>query len=172
MNLRSHRTWMIALLAAAALASAASADILLPAGTQLQVALKQDVSSGSAKVGDIVPLELTKAVDFGGIIAVPKGAAGTAKVKAVQPAGKRGKPGSIELQLVSLKASDKVKTDQGADIEIQAATPPLVAKGKGKKLVSYLLGFGFLISGGQGVFKAGAPIQATVKKDIVILISE
>ncbi len=145
------------------------AQIQLPAGTELQIVFDQAASSKNAKVGDLVPYHLKNAVSVGGVQLVKAGAKGTAKVKAVEKAGKPGKPGKLELDLGGLEPGPAYKSTTGEKIYLQSKDGNLVPKGKGKKLLSYILGFGLLIKGGQGSINAGAEILARVKDNIDLM---
>jgi hypothetical protein len=144
--------------------------VLLPAGTELQVVFEQDVSSKYVKPGDLVPIRLKGAIDFGGIEVVKDGATGSARVKSVKPAGKPGKAGRVEVELLELEPKGAYQAEDNAKIELKATDGTIVAEGKGRKFLSWLFIFGLLIKGSEGVIAADVPFKATVKEDIVILV--
>jgi len=151
-------------------ASNVSADIQLPAGTEVKVAFVQDISSKYVKPGDLAPLRLLEPIEVGGVTLVKEGASGTGRVVSVKSAGKAGSPGEMEIELVELEADGYFKTVDNKTIKIEAVDGNLTAKGKGKKLLSYIFIFGLFIKGGEAVFTAGQPINAAVAEDVMIVI--
>lgn len=174
MKTRWHRVNIIAVVTCLLmfLATGASADILLPEGTELQIVFEQDVSSGNFEAGDKVPIHLQGAVEVGGLILVKDGAKGTAKVKSVKPAGRAGKPGMIEVELLGLEPNDSYKAADDKKIAIMAAsdTESYIANGKGRKLLSYCFIAGLFIKGTQGVIPADKPYTAKIAEDIFIVL--
>ena len=154
------------------LATVASADILLPKGTELQIVFEKDVSSGSFEVEDEVPIRLQGAIDVGGLILVKDGAKGTATIKSVKPAGRFGKPGMIEVELVGLEPNDSYNAADDKKIALIAAseTESFIANGKGRKTLSYIVFFGLIIKGTQGVIPADEPYTAKIAEDIFIVL--
>jgi len=155
------------------LATGVKADVPLAAGTKVQIVFEQDVSSKYVKPGDLIPIRLHGAVNYGGIIAVKDGASGTARVKSVKPAGKGGKPGSLEVDLVELEPNSSYKAEGDKKIALKAITDDgtgtIKAKGKGRKTLSYIFIFGLFIKGTEGVIPAGQPFPAEIAEEIVIL---
>ncbi len=146
------------------------AAVQLPAGAKVKVEFVQDVSSKYVKPGDLVPIKLVDNIDVGGITLVKTGAAGSARVVSVKKAGKPGKPGSVELQLVELSPEGSYKSLDGSRIQLEAADGPIIANGKSKKTMSWLLIFGLFIKGTEGVIPAGHMVDATVKNDVMISV--
>ena len=89
-------------LMALVLAATAGAQVKVPAGTEVKVAFKQDVSSKFLEPGEEVPVELVEPLQLGGVTLVKAGALGRAAVKSVKPAGKPGKGGSIVMELIGI----------------------------------------------------------------------
>jgi len=156
------------------LAIGAKANIPLAAGTKVQVVFEQDISSKYVAPGDLVPIRLDGEVNYGGIIAVKDGAKGLARVKSVKSAGRGGKPGSVEVELLELEPDGSYKAEGDKKIALKAITDDgtgtIRAKGKGRKTLSYLLIFGLFIKGTEGVITAGQSFPAIIKEDIVILV--
>jgi len=151
-------------------ASNVSADIQLPAGTQVKVAFVQDISSKYVKPGDLAPLRLLEPIAVGGVTLVKEGASGTGRIVSVKSAGKAGRAGEMEIELVELEPDGYFKTVDNKTIKIKTADGNLTAKGKGKKLISYIFIFGLFIKGGEAVFPAGTPVNAVVAEDVMIVI--
>ncbi len=154
-------------------AAKAKADVILAAGTEVQVVFDQEVSSKYVAPGDIIPIRLHGAINYGGIIVVKDGAVGTARVKSVKPAGRGGKPGEVEVVLVGLEPDGAYKAEGDKKIKLQAITEDgtgtIRAKGKGRKLLSYLFIFGLFIKGSEAVIPADKPFPAKITEEIVIL---
>ncbi len=147
------------------------ADIPLNAGYTLEVVFSQPISSGSANVGDTIPIKTHTAIEYGGYTVVEVGSPGRAVVKSVTPAGKPGKPGRVEVSLVDLELyspDGRYQTREGEKIMLRAADP-ITAEGMNRKTKSCILGFGLLIKGTEGVIPADMPYKAVIAKDIDIL---
>ena len=162
----------LAVLAFALLATGVKADVILSAGTKVQIVFEQDVSSKYVTPGDLIPIRLYGAVDYGGITAVKDGAKGSARVKSVKPAGKRGKPGRVEVVLVELESNGAYKAEGDKKIALKAIDDPITAEGKGRKTLSWLVGFGLIFKGTEGVIPADKPFPAEIAEEIVILLDE
>ena len=162
----------LAVLAFALLATGVKADVILSAGTKVQIVFEQDVSSKYVTPGQLIPIRLDGAVNYGGIIAVKDGAKGSALVKSVEPAGKGGKPGRVEVVLVELEPNGAYKAEGDKKIALKAIDGPITAEGKGRKTLSYLFIFGLFIKGTEGVIPADKPFPAEIAEEIVILIAE
>ena len=145
------------------------ADIELPQGHEVEIVFSQDVSSKYVAPGDLVPIRLNAPIEIGGFTVVEAGTPGSARVKSVEAAGRRGKPGSIVLELLELESDGHYEAEGDKKIMLKAVDE-IVAEGKGKKLLSWILGFGFIIKGGQGEIPADQPFKATIAEDIVILM--
>ncbi len=146
------------------------AAVQLPAGMKVKVEFVQDVSSKYVKPGDLVPIKLVDDIGVGGITLVKAGAPGNARVVSVKKAGKPGKPGSVEVQLVELTPEGSYKSLDGSKIQLEAVDGPIIANGKSKKTMSWLLIFGLFIKGTEGVIPAGHVVDATVKNDVMISV--
>ncbi|HOP07509.1 MAG TPA: hypothetical protein PLF13_09480 [candidate division Zixibacteria bacterium] len=151
------------------LAGAVSAEIVLPKGHPVKVVFDKDVSSKDVKAGDLVPIRLFTPIDFGGIILVREGATGTARVVDAQKNGTFGKAGFVEVELVELDSEGFYEAADGKKIQLTAKAGPLRAEGKSKKTISFILGFGLLIKGTNGVLPAQQPIEAELSEDIILL---
>jgi hypothetical protein len=145
------------------------ADIELPAGTEVEIVFSQDVSSKYVAPGELVPIKLNAPITFGGFTVVKEGAPGSARVKSVTPAGRGGKPGRVELELLELEPAGFYEAEGDKKIMLKAADE-ISAEGKGQKLLSWVLIFGLFIKGGQGEIPADQPFKATVVEDIIIMM--
>jgi len=161
----------VAGLLVALIPSSGLAQIKLPVGTEVTVAFKQDVSSKYVAPGEEVMIQLTEDIAIGGVVLVKAGCEGKALVKSVESAGKGGKAGKLEIELVGLEPEGSYQALEDKKISLKAVEGPLTAKGKGKKTLSYLFIFGLFIKGGEGVIAADQPFKATVTEDIFIMPS-
>ena len=147
------------------------ADLILPGGTEVEVAFDQDVSSKYVEPGELVPIHLIDQIEMGGIVLVKAGCKGTARIKSVKSAGKPGKPGRVEVELVELVPDGSFKpVEEGQTIKLAAVDGTLVAEGKGRKTLSWLFIFGLFIKGTEGFIPADQAVKATVTEDIFIVV--
>jgi len=171
--MKIYRSLTVGLAAAALLLvlipSLGFAQIKLPAGTEVTVSFKQDVSSKYVSPGEEVLTQLSEDIAIGGVVLVKAGCEGKARVKSVESAGKGGKGGKLEIELVGLNAGGGYQALEDKQITLKAVEGPLKAQGKGKKTLSYLFIFGLFIKGNEAVFQADQPIKATVTEDIFIV---
>jgi hypothetical protein len=158
----SRNTFFPLLIALLVIPLAASAQVKVPAGTEVKVAFKQDVSSKDLKPGAEVPIALTEALSVGGVVLVK------ATVKSVTPAGKPGKGGKISLELVGIDPDGSYKSMNDQKLTLQTDKGTLEAKGKGKWWAWFPLFIPF-VKGGEAVFPADQPFTAKVKEDIFII---
>jgi len=148
----------------------AAADFLVATGTELQVAFEQDISSKYVKPGDLVPIKLAAPLEIGGQVVLKVGTKGSARIKSVESAGKPGKPGMVEVELLELTSGSGFQSVDGKNIAITGRDGTIIAKGKGKKTLSWLFILGLLIKGGQGVIPADQPFAATVADDVIVIV--
>ena len=142
--------------------------IQIPDGTEVQMIFDPNMRITSKNVTAGIPLlvNLYAPIEIGGVVVVEKGAVGTAEVVEVETAGKAGKPGYIKIKFVDLEPKgDFQPLDEGAKIKLAGEVEK---KGKGKKLLSLILGFGLFISGGQGEIDTSLPYTATVAESIIL----
>jgi hypothetical protein len=144
--------------------------IQLPAETKVQIVFVADVSSKYVKPNEFVEIRLVGAVDVGGIIVVEDGARGAARIKSVKPAGKGGKPGRVEVDLVELEPKGAYKTEGDKKIALEAVGGPITAEGKSRKFWNYVFGLGLLfVKGTEGVIPADKPFPAKIAEDIMLV---
>jgi len=75
--------------------------IALPAGTRVHVRVAKDVFARKVKEGDRVELDVSYDVIRDGIVVIPRGARALGRIAATNHRGLRGKPGRIDLELLS-----------------------------------------------------------------------
>jgi hypothetical protein len=82
-----------------AIPTAVPVTVAVPGGTSISVSLGESVSSGTATVGDMVPIVVGKEVDINGMIVIAKGANGQATVSTCERAGGNGHGGKLGLSM-------------------------------------------------------------------------
>ena len=164
----SRKVWLTALMLLLLVPLAVSAQVKVPAGTEVKVAFKQDVSSKHVAPGDEVEIVLTAPLELGGVVLVKAGATGTAKVKSVKSAGKPGKGGAITLELVGITAKGNYQSVNDQQLLLETEKGALEAKGKGKWW-AWIPPLFILVKGGEAMFPADHPFTAKVKQDIFII---
>jgi hypothetical protein len=148
-----------------------AADFLVPEGTEITVAFDQDVSSKYVEPGDEIPIRLVEPIEIGGQVIVESGAKGSGRVKSVDPAGKPGSPGKVEVELLQLTPDGTFKSIDDKPIPIEGADGTIVAEGKGRKTLSWLFIFGLFIKGTEGEIEADQPIPAVVTEGVMIEVN-
>ena len=78
---------------------------------------------------------------------------GKAEVLEVKSASKPGKPGYLKVGFVDIKPKGEYNTLDSASVKLKGEVE---AKGKGKKLLSWLLIFGLFIKGGEATLPSDA----------------
>ena len=99
---------LLALLSLSACSSSNSASqqqAQLPAGTEIRVALDQDLDSSKAKDGDSFRAVVSEPVVWEGKTVVPKGAECKGHIAAKQTANNAGSAGALSLVLDNVKAN-------------------------------------------------------------------
>jgi hypothetical protein len=141
--------------------------IELPEGQEIKVAFDSTmkISSGSLTSGIPLLIHLVEPIEVGDIIIVEKGAPGTATVSEVVMASKPGKPGKIKVEFTELEVGGEYKTPEESKIQLSGT---LEKEGKGKKLLSFIFGFGLLIKGGQAEIKVDTVYTAIIKEPIIL----
>jgi len=167
-----RQQWMLPVLVIGAVClvfagSAFAGRVMLPAGTEVKLMFdaRAQISSGQAIAGVPLLCELAEPVLIGGAVIVDKGAKATAVVSAVEKAGRGGKAGSITVEFTELETKGAFKLPDGAAIKL---TGEVSAEGKAKKLLSYILGFGLIIKGGQGEIPIDSVYTATTVEQVLL----
>ncbi|RKX26904.1 MAG: hypothetical protein DRP46_10415 [Candidatus Zixiibacteriota bacterium] len=139
--------------------------IRVPEGTPIKVKFDKDMKIDSGKLTKGIPLliYLDDPVIIGGRVVIDKGTQGKAEVLEVKPASKPGKGGYLKIGFIELEPSGEFKSVEGGTIKLSGE---LEAKGKGKKLLSFLLGFGLLIKGGQANIPADRVYDAVIAETV------
>jgi len=147
--------------------TAMAGRVLLPAGTEVKVKFdpRAKITSGDVIAGVPLVIELAEPLKIGGAVIVDSGATGTATVKEAVKAGGGGKGGSITVAFTELQPKGTFATAEGKAIKL---TGEVSAKGTSRKTLSYLLGFGLIIKGHQGVIPTDTVYTARTAEDIFL----
>src|SRR5579862_828732 len=89
--------------------------VVVKKGVVLKFATMAEVSSGTAKKGDAVPLQLTRPLVVDGITVLPIGAQAQGRVSKVKKAGPKCVWGEVELEVPQVRFPDAsiVRTEVG-----------------------------------------------------------
>jgi hypothetical protein len=79
----------------------------IPAGTHISVRIGQEISSGTAKVGDHFDATLTRDLVVGGKTIAKAGAPARGKVTLAKSSGRLHAPGQVSVRLTSIHAEGK-----------------------------------------------------------------
>lgn len=136
----------------------------LSEGTIVTIQLLQDISSGTANVGDILLFETSEPVIIGDKVVVQKGAKVTGKVTEAAPRKGLGKAGKLNFSI------DYLNLPNGKVIKL---TSELKATGKNKTgaavAEAVLLTPLFLLKKGKNIkFEKGKIFKAFVEADTVL----
>ena len=148
-------------------ATAQAGRVQLPEGHPVKVKFPAGAEIRSDKVTEGVTfgIELAEPIKVGPATIVEQGATGTAVVKEVKEAGRGGSPGKIAIQFVELEPKGDFSLPQGERIKL---TGMIDDEGKGKKTLSYILGFGLFIKGGQGEIKTDSVYTVEVAETVML----
>jgi hypothetical protein len=81
-------------------------EVKVPDGTPIEIELMTNVSSGTAKEGDIVDFTVVNPVVVNGVTVIEKGAPAKARIAAVKKAGYWGKAGRVGWTMQDVLAAD------------------------------------------------------------------
>ena len=86
-----------------------STELILANGTPIHLKLSKTLSSATAKVGDIVELEVTEEVAVDDVTVIPRGAVASAMVKEAEPKKHLGHGGKLGFLVYSVRLGDDEK---------------------------------------------------------------
>jgi hypothetical protein len=152
-------------------AAAPNSVAKLDDATPVLLRTKEELSSGTAKVGDRVPFRVTEDVKAGGLLVIQRGAEAWGVVTAVEPKKRKGKAGSLQIAIQStqlltgesapLRAEQHVKGaggSMGLDM-LQAASSGILLP-----VVPFLL----LEKGKDALLPAGTKFTAYMNGDVPV----
>ncbi|MBN2183974.1 MAG: hypothetical protein JW746_01470 [Candidatus Krumholzibacteriota bacterium] len=141
--------------------------VVVPEGTELKVRFDpaMQISSGKLQPGISISIYLAEDVKVGGKTIIEAGAEGTAKVEEIIDSSRPGKPGAIKVAFVDLGTKGKYKTAEDAVIKLSGTVE---AKGKSRKIVSWLFILGAFISGTDGEIDTTLDYPAKIVETVVL----
>jgi hypothetical protein len=151
----------------------------IPAGTHITVRTSQELSSGSAKVGDRFDASLTHALVVGGKTLAKAGAPARGKVTSAKSSGRLHAPGQLSIRLTSVQVDSKmVPISTGSyHIEGKSHAKSNATKIGGGAAVGALIGG--LAGGGKGAAigagaggAAGTGVAAATGKQEAVIPAE
>jgi hypothetical protein len=151
----------------------------IPAGTHIAIRTTQELSSGSAKVGDHFDATLTHALVVGGKTLAKAGAPARGKVTLAKSSGRLHAPGQLSVRLTSVQVGGKmVPLSTGSyHIEGKSHTKSNATKIGGGAAVGALIGG--LAGGGKGAAigagaggAAGTGVAAATGKEEAVIPAE
>jgi len=89
----------------------------IPAGTSFMATVNATVSSNSCQLGDAVTATIVSPVIINGTVVIPEGSQAIGQITYVDPAGRIGKDGSIDLRFTSIKLPNGQKIPLTGKIE-------------------------------------------------------
>lgn len=146
-----------------------NSQIVVRAGTNVPLVLDNAVTSNaSARVGQMVAFRVASDVTVNGKVVIARGTAAKAQISAVEPPKAIGRPGTVEVKVVSVSAVD------GTEIYLNNNT--LQQEGKNKMGLSIGLGvlvclLCLIIKGGQAQIPAGTTCNAFVLGDTNVSVN-
>jgi hypothetical protein len=151
----------------------------IPAGTHISIRVGQEISSGTAKVGDRFDATLARNLVVGGKTIAKAGAPARGKVTVAKSSGRLHAPGQLSVRLTSLQVDGKtVPLSTGSyHLEGKSHTKSNATKIGGGTAVGALIGGiagggkGAAIGAGAGA-AAGTGVAAATGKEEAILPAE
>ena len=164
---------LIALTALLALVAAAQT---IPAGTRISVRTGQEISSGTAKVGEHFDATLTRDLVVGGRTLARAGAPARGKVTLAKSSGRLHAPGQVSVRLTAVEVNGKMVPVSTGSYHLQGKshTKSNVTKIGGGTAVGALIGGlagggkGAAIGAGAGAAAGTGVAAATGKEEAVI----
>jgi hypothetical protein len=166
----------VKLIALTALLTLMAAAQTIPAGTHISVRIGQEISSGTAKLGDRFDANLTRELVVGGKTLARAGAPARGKVTAAKSSGRLHAPGQLSVRLTSVEVSGKMVPISTGSYHVQGKshTKSNATKIGGGTALGALIGGlagggkGAAIGAGAGAAAGTGVAAATGKQEAVI----
>ena len=146
--------------------------VTIPAGTKLKVKLQKDISSKTAKKGDLVPMVVAEDVFVNDtVLVMTKGGIVSPTVKSVRRSGRFGRTGYINLDLSNLETMDSTILNVNIDAAGEKYDKKKIGMAAGASAVGYVvlgpigLAGGAFIKGGEIEIPAGTEFNVITKED-------
>ena len=157
--------------AVAAATSAGAVEMKVPDGTMVEIELMSNISSATAKEGDIVDFTVVNPVIVNGVTVIEKGAPAKARIAAVKKAGYWGKAGRIGWTMQDVLAADgnriALRMEKKLTGDSKGGTVATAAVVTAMVFVPAAPFWGFK-KGKNAVFPAGKRFEAFVQGDVAV----
>lgn len=143
--------------------SASEAQILVPAGTVIDLVTTNTVSSKKSVKGDLLYLKVASPLVIDGIVAIPADAVVVGQLNQADPRGAFGKKGKLQVQLLYAELP-------GGTMRISGT---LEARGKGgaddaAATAAAFLFLPFIATGRSAEIPAGSEVSGRLDRDLLI----
>ena len=149
------------------ISSVKSGNAYIPEGTRLKIELTKELSSKTAKVGDIVPLRIIENLIINDVVVIPAGTKVKGVVTTARKSGGLGRGGKLEFQVVS------VNTVNGVKVPLQYTKGDKKGSDGGAIAVFAAVSIvgGLFMKGKNVVFNEGLEFEAEVTADTDLNVS-
>ena len=158
--------WTFLAAAAAQAAAASPAELVLRAGTPVQLATVGEVNTKTHLQGARFDLAVREDVRVGGHVVIPKGAPAVGEVARHVARGPLAKSGRLEIRLLHVSVGDRrIRLDGSVSQKGPSTTGSPVATGVAT------LALGALILGRSAAVPAGTSITGYVHRDLPLAVA-
>ena len=145
----------------------AAGEIVIPAGTRIELETVQSISSELIQAGESVDFKVRADVSINGVVVVKAGTLAKGVVINSDHAKGIGKEGNVEIQVKSVPAVD------GSFLPLSSNS--IARKGENSAVLSIVLGvlvclLFLLIKGKNGVIPAGTSVEAIVAANSKVVV--
>jgi hypothetical protein len=116
------------------LAAAPPQTVVIPAGTSIHFALRRSVNTGTAKVGQHIPIELTEPIVVGSRVVAKDGAKGFARISEAEASGRVGGSAKLTFSLASITLVN------GQSADVRTSSYSREGKAHAKHNATYIAG--------------------------------
>jgi len=146
---------------------AAAGEIIIPAGTRIELETVQSISSELIQPGEPVDFKVRADVSINGVVVVKAGTLAKGVVITSDHAKGIGKEGNVEIQVKNVQAVD------GSFLPLSSNS--IARKGENNAVLSIVLGvlvclLFLLIKGKNGVIPAGTSVDAIVASNSKVVV--
>lgn len=152
-----------------AIASVATTNAVLRAGTPVQLRLMEEVTTKkkAAKVGQRFMLEVAAPVEVNGVVVVPVGTPAWGEITEVRNKGMWGKSGKLTARLLYLRVNGRqIRLTGTFDDKGVTGTAGVVGA------VALVPVVGFFVTGTSAVFPMGGSVGAFIDEDVQLAIAD
>jgi len=137
--------------------------VVLPAGAGIEFVTLTDLSSKTSYLGERFDVVTTRDQIIDGQVLIPEGTWGVGEISLMVRKGGFGKPGRIDIRLVSMTLGDR-QVALGGTREVRGKS------GAGETVIgAAAIGiYSFAITGKSAVLPSGAAVTGIVKKDVAL----